>query len=182
MIPSLRGYFTKYDCSSADINPIGGLCKNDLRAFVQHMRQTHSFFFLDQYSCFNHRFLDATPVAELEPSDSGQTDESDMGFTYSELNILGRLRKVQNCGPFSMFTKLVESFNWPLAIASEKVKRFYRFYGFNRHKMTTLTPSYHSEPYSPEDNRFDLRPFLYPNLTMQYRSMDDYEREKMNKE
>jgi NAD+ synthase (glutamine-hydrolysing) len=28
--------------------------------------------------------------------------------------------------------------------------------------MTTLTPSYHAEQYSPDDNRFDLRPFLYP--------------------
>ena len=27
----------------------------------------------------------------------------------------------------------------------------------NRHKMTTLTPSYHAENYSPDDNRFDLR-------------------------
>eukprot|EP00179_Madagascaria_erythrocladioides_P029989 CAMPEP_0198331912 /NCGR_PEP_ID=MMETSP1450-20131203/17916_1 /TAXON_ID=753684 ORGANISM="Madagascaria erythrocladiodes, Strain CCMP3234" /NCGR_SAMPLE_ID=MMETSP1450 /ASSEMBLY_ACC=CAM_ASM_001115 /LENGTH=30 /DNA_ID= /DNA_START= /DNA_END= /DNA_ORIENTATION= len=27
--------------------------------------------------------------------------------------------------------------------------------------MTTLTPSYHAENYSPEDNRFDLRQFLY---------------------
>lgn len=34
-------------------------------------------------------------------------------------------------------------------------------YSMNRHKMTTLTPSYHAENYSPEDNRYDLRPFLY---------------------
>ena len=27
--------------------------------------------------------------------------------------------------------------------------------------MTTLTPSYHAENYSPDDNRYDLRPFLY---------------------
>jgi NAD+ synthase (glutamine-hydrolysing) len=27
--------------------------------------------------------------------------------------------------------------------------------------MTTLTPSYHAECYSPDDNRFDLRQFLY---------------------
>ena len=30
--------------------------------------------------------------------------------------------------------------------------------------MTVLTPSYHAEAYSPEDNRFDLRPFLYPSF------------------
>ena len=38
---------------------------------------------------------------------------------------------------------------------------FFYFYAVNRHKMTTLTPSYHAESYSPDDNRYDLRPFLY---------------------
>ena len=28
-------------------------------------------------------------------------------------------------------------------------------------KMTVVTPSYHAESYSPDDNRFDHRPFLY---------------------
>ena len=27
--------------------------------------------------------------------------------------------------------------------------------------MTTLTPSYHAESYSPDDNRYDHRQFLY---------------------
>jgi len=31
----LRGYFTKYDCSSADINPIGSLNKNDIKSFLK---------------------------------------------------------------------------------------------------------------------------------------------------
>ena len=30
---ALRGYLTKYDCSSGDINPIGGISKHDLRRF-----------------------------------------------------------------------------------------------------------------------------------------------------
>jgi NAD+ synthase (glutamine-hydrolysing) len=30
----LRGYLTKYDCSSADINPIGGINKTDLKSFL----------------------------------------------------------------------------------------------------------------------------------------------------
>eukprot|EP00166_Cyanidium_caldarium_P001771 ctg_1908.g349 len=34
-------------------------------------------------------------------------------------------------------------------------------YAVNRHKLTVLTPSVHCENYSPEDNRFDLRQFLY---------------------
>ena len=48
----------------------------------------------------------------------------------------------------------------PAAIAA-KVKRFFAFYAMNRHKATTLTPAYHAESYSPDDNRFDLRQFLY---------------------
>ena len=34
---SLRGYLTKYDCSSADLNPIGGISKTDLRSFCKFM-------------------------------------------------------------------------------------------------------------------------------------------------
>lgn len=30
-----------------------------------------------------------------------------MGMTYEELSVLGRLRKVEKCGPYSTFTKLV---------------------------------------------------------------------------
>ena len=40
--------------------------------------------------------------------------------------------------------------------------------------MTTLTPSYHAEGYSPDDNRFDLRPFLYPSrFPFQFRKIDE---------
>lgn len=38
--------------------------------------------------------------------------------------------------------------------------------------MTTLTPSYHAEQYSPDDNRFDLRPFLYPPFTYFYNKIE----------
>lgn len=33
---SLRGYLTKYDCSSADINPIGAISKTDLKKFIAY--------------------------------------------------------------------------------------------------------------------------------------------------
>ena len=36
---SLRGYLTKYDCSSADLNPIGSISKTDLRSFCKFMTQ-----------------------------------------------------------------------------------------------------------------------------------------------
>lgn len=32
-----------------------------------------------------------------------QLDEVDMGMTYEELSVYGRLRKIYRCGPVSMF-------------------------------------------------------------------------------
>lgn len=157
---SLRGYLTKYDCSSADINPIGGISKTDLKRFIAYAKDAFDLPILDT-------FLTATPTAELEPitKDYVQSDEIDMGMTYDELSVFGRLRKVDRCGPYSMFSKLVHEWGHRLTPAeiADKVKRFFFEYARNRHKMTTLTPSYHAESYSPDDNRFDLRPFLYPS-------------------
>lgn len=39
---ALSGYFTKYDCSSADINPIGGISKTDLRSLCKYMAPVYS--------------------------------------------------------------------------------------------------------------------------------------------
>lgn len=122
--------------------------------------------------------LAAPPTAELEPLKDGQlsqTDEADMGMTYSELSVIGRLRKISKCGPFSMFCKLIHMWRDVLSPTqvAQKVKHFFRMYSVNRHKMTTVTPSYHAESYSPDDNRFDLRPFLYnTRWTWQFRSID----------
>uniref|UniRef100_G3PNJ7 Glutamine-dependent NAD(+) synthetase n=1 Tax=Gasterosteus aculeatus aculeatus TaxID=481459 RepID=G3PNJ7_GASAC len=169
---SLTGYFTKYDCSSADINPIGGISKTDLKSFLAYC--------VEQFQLTALRgILSAPPTAELEPLQDGQvsqTDEADMGLTYSELSVIGRLRKISKCGPFSMFCKLIHTWRDALSPAevAEKVKHFFRMYSMNRHKMTTVTPSYHAESYSPDDNRFDLRPFLYnTRWTWQFRSIDN---------
>jgi len=86
-----------------------------------------------------------------------------MGMTYQELERYGTLRKVEYSGPLSMFKKLCcEWSHLSPSVVANKVKYFFRMYAINRHKLTTLTPSYHAENYSPDDNRFDLRPFLYP--------------------
>ena len=54
-----------------------------------------------------------------------------------------------------------------------KVKHFYRCYAINRHKITVITPSVHAETYSPDDNRFDHRPFLYnAKWGWQFRAID----------
>ncbi|KAJ6261440.1 hypothetical protein Dda_4110 [Drechslerella dactyloides] len=165
----LRGYLTKYDCSSADINPIGGISKTDLKRFIAYARDQFGIPIL-------HDFLTATPTAELEPitKEYVQSDEADMGMTYDELSVFGRLRKVDKCGPYSMFTKLLHQW-YPRLSPSEiatKTKNFFWYYAINRHKQTTLTPAYHAEQYSPDDNRYDLRPFLYPRFSWPWKKID----------
>ena len=123
---ALRGYMTKYDCSSADINPIGGISKTDLKGFLQLARTRFNLSALDS-------ILTAPPTAELEPLAEGklvQTDEEDMGMSYAELAQYGRLRKPGNSGPYSMFLKLVHVWgqerDLPPEEVARKVKLFFR--------------------------------------------------------
>lgn len=103
-----------------------------------------------------------------------------------ELSEFGRLRAhPSRCGPVSTFEKLLGRWGGqnrnqnrssqpltPTEIAA-RVKAFWAPHSANRHKMTTLTPSYHAESYSPDDNRFDLRPFLYRSAwPWQFRRID----------
>lgn len=39
---ALRGYMTKYDCSSADLNPIGSISKGDLRKLLHWAAQVRA--------------------------------------------------------------------------------------------------------------------------------------------
>lgn len=171
----LRGYMTKYDCSSADLNPIGAISKQDLKNMLIWASNEYKFTVLDEIA-------NAPPTAELRPieqqdgkaQEHTQTDEEDMGMTYDELGFFGRLRKISRCGPVSMFRKLANTWSdlQPIEVAA-KVKRFFVYYSINRHKMCTVTPAYHAEAYSPDDNRFDLRQFLYnTKWTRQFNEID----------
>lgn len=171
----LRGYLTKYDCSSADINPIGSISKQDLRSFLKWAAVNLGYSSLAEIEA-------APPTAELEPirSNYSQLDEVDMGMTYEELSVYGRMRKIFRCGPVSMFQNLCYKWGGKLTPSeiADKVKHFFKYYSINRHKMTVITPSYHAESYSPEDNRFDLRQFLYnARWPYQFRKIDELVKE-----
>ena len=151
---ALSGYLTKYDCSSADINPIGGISKTDLKKFIAWAEHAFELPVL-------RSFIDAVPTAELEPitQDYVQSDEVDMGMTYEELSVYGYLRKVNKFGPYSMWQKLCVDWqdkHTPREVY-KKVRDFFYYYAINRHKMTTITPAYYAEQYAPDDNRYDLR-------------------------
>jgi NAD+ synthase (glutamine-hydrolysing) len=157
---NLRGYYTKYDASYADLSPLGSISKTDAKSFQRWAVKEWNMPILNE-------FLEATPTAELLPLSEGvavQSDEEEMGLTYAELSEFGIMRKVHKLGPWSTYLRLLaergDKPGSPQFIA-EKVMRFFRFYSINRHKTTTLTPAVHLVAYNPDDNRHDLRPFLY---------------------
>ncbi|PQE03070.1 glutamine-dependent NAD(+) synthetase protein [Rutstroemia sp. NJR-2017a BVV2] len=158
------------DCSSADINPIGGISKTDLKRFILWASKPETFGLT-----LLHEFLDAPPTAELEPLTDTyvQADEADMGMTYDELSVYGRLRKINKLGVYSMWEKLCYLWGDRLSPQQiyEKTRFFHWNYAINRHKMTTITPAYHMEAYGVDDNRFDQRPFLYPSFEWGYRKI-----------
>ncbi|PMD48798.1 glutamine-dependent NAD(+) synthetase with GAT domain-containing protein [Hyaloscypha variabilis F] len=170
----LRGYYTKYDASSADISPLGSISKIDIKRFQRWAKDQWDLPILEE-------FIEATPSAELLPLSAGvQDDEADseMGMTYEELSVFGLLRKVDHLGPWSTYLRLLgqwkhrPGYPGPRQIA-DKVKKFFRFYAINRHKATIITPSIHLSAYNPDDNRHDLRPFLYVvNWPWQFSKID----------
>lgn len=135
----------------------------DLKSFIAYAEKALDLPILEE-------FLSAVPTAELEPrlENYVQSDEADMGMTYDELSVFGRLRKVGRLGPWGMFEKLVHLWSLPPPsgeIATdkteanhqnaqavhaihgrsltpreimEKVARFWHYHFVNRHKMTVL--------------------------------------------
>jgi len=97
-----------------------------------------------------------------------------MGVTYAELSTFGILRKNHLLGPVAMFSKLLHVWSDRFSPREiyEKVRHFHYYYGINRHKTVTLTPGYFANPYSPDDKRYDLRPFLYPGLSWAWRRIE----------
>jgi NAD+ synthase len=63
------GYFTKYGDGGVDLLPIAGLLKSEVRAMAQELGVPQPI-------------IDKAPSAGLW---GGQTDESEMGFTYADL-------------------------------------------------------------------------------------------------
>ncbi|KAI0429135.1 NAD+ synthase [Xylaria sp. FL1042] len=157
---NLRGYYTKYDASSGDLAPLGSISKEDAKRFQRWAREAWDLPILEE-------FLNATPTAELLPLSAGVQDdesESEMGLTYKELSVFGECRSVEKLGPWSTYLRLLGRWkdrNLTAQQIADKTMRFYMHYAINRHKATVITPSLHMSAYNPDDNRHDLRPFLY---------------------
>ncbi|KAK6030214.1 hypothetical protein OSTOST_03659 [Ostertagia ostertagi] len=162
----LVGYLTKYDCSSADINPIGSVSKVDLRNFLRKVHDEHGMTSLKAV-------IDSVPTAELRPLVNGaisQTDEDEIGLTYDELSVIGQMRRPRCLGPYATFLALCSIWypKYSYEEIESKVKNFFWRYRVNRHKATVATPAYYANWYSPDDHRNDHRPFLYPDMEHQF--------------
>ncbi|KAG8659018.1 glutamine-dependent NAD(+) synthetase isoform X2 [Manihot esculenta] len=158
MDKELSGQLTKYGCSSADINPIGSVNKQDIQAFLR-------------WAATNLGYSSLADIDAALPT----LDDPERG-TIEELSAYGKWRKNFRCGPVSMFKNLCHQWGSTLTPAevANKVKKFFECYSLNRHKMTVLTPFYHAQSYSPDDNRCDLRQFLYnKRWSYQFRKIDE---------
>jgi NAD+ synthase (glutamine-hydrolysing) len=156
------GYYTKYDASSADLNPIGSLPK----IYVQRILIVFGNSLDKLYGIINQE-----PTAELIPGLIGgnQTDEDDIGLKYMEMSELSRLMS-SGYGPLDSFMKITTEPNETFNIGTnasklEKLINFHNRYRINRHKVVILPPSVHLLAFSPDDNRYNMRPFLYPKFT-----------------
>jgi hypothetical protein len=100
-----------------------------------HTLQAGKTTFLDIWGA--HRHLERLPVSMVcktrysVASCAGQkpqNDEDDMGITYDQLNVFGRLRKMSRCGPVSMFHAAVRIWHGHLSpqAVGERVKFFFR--------------------------------------------------------
>jgi len=68
----------RYDCSSADINPIGGISKKDLKSFIH--------YFMEKYNVEPLREIaGAPPTAELEPLNEGLRSREKYFRVYKKL-------------------------------------------------------------------------------------------------
>jgi len=161
---SLVGYLTKYDCSSADINPIGSINKLDLRMFLRDFADLGFEPF--------RAIVEAAPTAELRPAVDGeneQTDEDEIGVTYAQMQEIGLLRKPGHNGLFSTFFILASRWTHLLPTeTAEIVIKFYTRYTRNRHKAAVSTPALVSNIYCVDDQRTDHRPIVYPDFTPQF--------------
>ncbi|MDD5654981.1 MAG: NAD+ synthase [Candidatus Omnitrophica bacterium] len=99
----MMGYFTKYGDGAADILPLGSLLKRQVRRLASTLNIPEAI-------------IKKAPTAGLWP---GQTDESEMGMSYNDLDdILFRLQKGQKQSGKSSLVKRVRS-----SIGSSQHKR-----------------------------------------------------------
>ena len=88
-----------------------------------------------------------------------------MGISYNDLDYLLKVRKEKRLGFKSMVLDFIQHNKGKRSEKKciEIVKKYYKNFCMNRHKVCTLPPGVHLTSYSAENDRFDRRPLFYSN-------------------
>jgi NAD+ synthase len=70
---AVTGFFTKYGDGGVDITPLTGLTKRQGRALLEHLGASERLYL-------------KAPTADLLDNTPGQTDEANLGLTYSDID------------------------------------------------------------------------------------------------
>ncbi|SBT34110.1 glutamine-dependent NAD(+) synthetase, putative (NADSYN) [Plasmodium ovale wallikeri] len=139
---SITGYYTKYDCSSGDIDIIGNVSKILIKETMCYISSDplYNLNIVNDINAYH-------PSAELKPLDNNQTDENELNLKYVEIKLLTILKNNFFLGPSSMFYYLYTYF-WhyiPKVDIYNKVKIFFTRILKNTHKLFILPPSLRNE-------------------------------------
>lgn len=70
---AVTGFYTKYGDGGADVLPLSGLTKRQGRALLEHLNAPA-------------RLYEKVPTADLLDANPGQTDEANLGLSYSDID------------------------------------------------------------------------------------------------
>lgn len=136
---SLLGNHTKYDCASGDVAPIGSLTKVQIHKMIDWF---YDFFKFDIIQEIRHAASDEEFKPVVRAKMGLEKDTSVLN--YNELDIFAKFRSHVFCGPFSLYDNMTEEFpHMDPNELEEKVKKFFKIYGKNRHKSSVCTPPLH---------------------------------------
>lgn len=148
---SVLGYYTKYDCSSGDINILGNLSKLTIKEILCQIGND-PFYDLQILNTINF----CPPSAELKPLTNKQTDETDLQLKYTEIKLLSILKNSFHLGPLSIYHYL-SNYLWshisPQLII-QKVHIFFNRIYKNTHKLFILPPSISNESCGLNDSAY----------------------------
>jgi NAD+ synthase (glutamine-hydrolysing) len=170
---TLTGYFTKYDCSSADLNLLGTMSKIDIKKTLHFL---HKHYHQSVISDIEN----AKATADLRPSTVEQNDEDEIGLTFKEIDVFANVRTERNCSVVS-FYKVAKGLLPDIAdeVLYDKIKNFFQRYARNRHKTEVLTTTLHLTSKSCSSKRFDLRPIVYEDcFKYELKKLDDLIKKK----
>ncbi|SCN59819.1 glutamine-dependent NAD(+) synthetase, putative [Plasmodium chabaudi chabaudi] len=148
---SILGYFTKYDCSSGDIDIIGNVSKILIKETMCYIANSPIF----DLQILN-KINSYSPSAELKPLENKQIDENELNLKFVEIKLLTILKNKFSLGPSSMYYYLSQYF-WPNMSKSDifdKIQIFFTKIYKNIHKLFILPPSLQNESCAINMNNF----------------------------